>query len=197
MADNAASAVDQLADHLQVFRDIVVAARASSAWALSARCARQRLAQLMADAGRHLPQVASLPACTAASRVSAESPGALQRSNLPGQVGGALGDAVFQLGVHPAQFFTAVLAVAQVGGIRRTTTVLPVLKRETHRQALLKAATSGSAKFFWHRQRPARPPHQRSPVGCAGMYTAHAALELYAEAFDSVGALDQLEARQL
>lgn len=81
------------------------------------------------------------------------------------------------------------------GGIRPHYYCLPVLKRERHRQALLKAATSGDPKFFLGTD---SAPHPRSgketACGCAGCYTAHAALELYAEAFDSVGALDKLEA---
>ncbi|MBL8397145.1 MAG: dihydroorotase [Candidatus Accumulibacter sp.] len=81
------------------------------------------------------------------------------------------------------------------GGIRPHFYCLPVLKRETHRQALLQAATSGSRKFFLGTD---SAPHARSTkeaaCGCAGCYTAHAALELYAEAFDSMGAIDRLEA---
>ena len=81
------------------------------------------------------------------------------------------------------------------GGIRPHYYCLPVLKRERHRQALLKTATSGDPKFFLGTD---SAPHPRSgketACGCAGCYTAHAALELYAEAFDSVGALDKLEA---
>lgn len=80
------------------------------------------------------------------------------------------------------------------GGIRPHHYCLPVLKREEHRQALLKAATSGNPKFFLGTD---SAPHSKSAkeaaCGCAGMYTAHAAIELYAEAFDSVGALDKLE----
>lgn len=82
-----------------------------------------------------------------------------------------------------------------VGGIRPHHYCLPVLKRETHRQALLKAATSGSAKFFLGTDSAPHARHTKEAAcGCAGMYTAHAALELYAEAFDSVDALDKLEA---
>ena len=85
--------------------------------------------------------------------------------------------------------------MAQVGGIRPHHYCLPVLKRETHRQALLKAATSGSAKFNLGTDSAPHARHTKEAAcGCAGMYTAHAALELYAEAFDSVGALDKLEA---
>ena len=81
------------------------------------------------------------------------------------------------------------------GGIRPHHYCLPVLKREIHRTALLAAATSGSPKFFLGTD---SAPHARgakeSACGCAGMYTANAAIELYAEAFESVGALDKLEA---
>lgn len=81
------------------------------------------------------------------------------------------------------------------GGIRPHHYCLPVLKRELHRQALLAAATSGSPKFFLGTD---SAPHARgakeAACGCAGMYTANAAIELYAEAFDSAGALDKLEA---
>ena len=80
------------------------------------------------------------------------------------------------------------------GGIRPHRYCLPVLKRETHRRALLAAATGGSPKFFMGTD---SAPHARlakeTTCGCAGIYTAHAALELYAEAFDSAGALDRLE----
>ncbi len=80
------------------------------------------------------------------------------------------------------------------GGIRPHHYCLPVLKRETHRQALVNAAISGSAKFFLGTD---SAPHPRSAkeasCGCAGMYTAHAAMELYAEAFEEAGALDKLE----
>jgi len=81
------------------------------------------------------------------------------------------------------------------GGIRPHFYCLPILKREPHRQALLEAATSGNSKFFLGTD---RAPHARqvkeSACGCAGCYTAHAALELYAMAFESVNALDKLEA---
>jgi dihydroorotase len=81
------------------------------------------------------------------------------------------------------------------GGIRPHLYCLPVLKREEHRQALLSAATGGSKKFFLGSD---SAPHARrdkeSACGHAGVYSAHAALELYAEAFESVGALDKLEA---
>jgi dihydroorotase len=70
-----------------------------------------------------------------------------------------------------------------------------VLKRETHRQALLAAAASGSDRFFLGTDSAPHPAHLKEhATGCAGCYTAHAAMELYAEAFDSVNALDKLEA---
>lgn len=82
-----------------------------------------------------------------------------------------------------------------VGGIRPHHYCLPVIKREEHRQALLAAATSGNPRFFLGTD---SAPHARldkeAACGCAGIYTAHAAIELYAEAFDSVGALHRLEA---
>ena len=81
------------------------------------------------------------------------------------------------------------------GGIRPHHYCLPILKREEHRQALVAAAISGSPKFFLGTD---SAPHARSAkettCGCAGMYTAHAAIELYAEAFEQAGALDKLEA---
>jgi dihydroorotase len=81
------------------------------------------------------------------------------------------------------------------GGIRPHYYCLPVLKRETHRLALVDAATSGSAKFFLGTDSAPHPAHLKEHAsGCAGCYTAHAALEMYAEAFDAVGALDKLEA---
>jgi dihydroorotase len=81
------------------------------------------------------------------------------------------------------------------GGIRPHYYCLPVLKRETHRQALLAAATSGDPRFFLGTDSAPHPVHLKEhATGCAGCYTAHAAMELYAQAFDSVGALDKLEA---
>lgn len=81
------------------------------------------------------------------------------------------------------------------GGIRPHHYCLPVLKRETHRQKLVEAVTSGSAKFFLGTDSAPHAKHTKEAAcGCAGMYTAHAALPLYAEAFDAAGALDQLEA---
>lgn len=80
------------------------------------------------------------------------------------------------------------------GGIRPHYYCLPVLKRETHRVALVQAATGGSAKFFLGTDSAPHPAHLKEhATGCAGCYTAHAAIEMYAEAFDNVGALDKLE----
>ena len=80
------------------------------------------------------------------------------------------------------------------GGLRPHAYCLPVIKRELHRQALLAAATSGDPRFFLGTD---SAPHARSAkesgCGCAGVYTAHAGIELYAEAFDSAGAIDRLE----
>ncbi len=81
------------------------------------------------------------------------------------------------------------------GGIRPHNYCLPVLKREDHRQALLEAATSGNPKFFLGTDSAPHPQASKeSACGCAGVYTAHAALELYAEAFEQADALDKLEA---
>ncbi len=81
------------------------------------------------------------------------------------------------------------------GGLRPHHYCLPVLKREEHRQALLRAATGGDPKFFLGSD---SAPHARadkeSSCGHAGIYTAHAAIELYAEAFEQAGALERLEA---
>lgn len=80
------------------------------------------------------------------------------------------------------------------GGLRPHHYCLPVLKRERHRQALVAAATSGSGKFFLGTDSAPHPRgDKQSACGCAGIYTAHAAIELYAEAFDDAGALDMLE----
>jgi dihydroorotase len=80
------------------------------------------------------------------------------------------------------------------GGIRPHYYCLPILKRERDRQALLAAATSGNPRYFLGTD---SAPHERSTketaCGCAGMFTAHAAIELYTEAFESVGRLDRLE----
>lgn len=80
------------------------------------------------------------------------------------------------------------------GGIRPHYYCLPVLKREVHRQALVEAATSGSPKFFLGTDSAPHPAILKEhALGCAGCYTALSAMELYAEAFDSVGAVDKLE----
>lgn len=80
------------------------------------------------------------------------------------------------------------------GGIRPHHYCLPVLKREEHRQALVKAAISGNPKFFLGTDSaPHAKSAKESACGCAGIYTAHAAIELYAEAFEQAGALDKLE----
>jgi dihydroorotase len=80
------------------------------------------------------------------------------------------------------------------GGIRPHYYCLPILKRESDREALLQAATSGNPRFFLGTD---SAPHERgtkeTACGCAGMFTAHAAIELYAEAFESAGRLDRLE----
>jgi dihydroorotase len=82
-----------------------------------------------------------------------------------------------------------------LGGIRPHHYCLPVLKREEHREALVAAATSGNPKFFLGTD---SAPHARATkeaaCGCAGIYTAHAAIELYATAFEEAGALDRLDA---
>jgi dihydroorotase len=80
------------------------------------------------------------------------------------------------------------------GGIRPHYYCLPVLKRETHRLALVEAATSGNAKFFLGTDSAPHAAHLKEHAsGCAGCYTALSAMELYAEAFDAVGKIDQLE----
>lgn len=82
-----------------------------------------------------------------------------------------------------------------VGGIRPHLFCLPILKRATHQHALVAAATSGSKKFFLGTD---SAPHAKgmkeAACGCAGSYTAHAALELYAEVFEQEGKLENLEA---
>ncbi|MBL8251493.1 MAG: dihydroorotase [Candidatus Competibacter sp.] len=81
------------------------------------------------------------------------------------------------------------------GGIRPHYYCLPVLKRERHRQALLQAATGGDPKYFLGTDSAPHPRQgKEAACGCAGCYTAHAALALYAEAFESAGALGRLEA---
>ena len=80
------------------------------------------------------------------------------------------------------------------GGIRPHYYCLPVLKREVHRQALVRAATSGSPKFFLGTDSAPHPAQLKEHAsGCAGCYTALSAMELYAEAFEAAGALDKLE----
>jgi dihydroorotase len=81
-----------------------------------------------------------------------------------------------------------------VGGIRPHYFCLPILKRNIHQQALIEAATSGSDKFFLGTDSAPHPKHAKeSSCGCAGAYTAHAAIELYAEVFEQENALDKLE----
>lgn len=81
-----------------------------------------------------------------------------------------------------------------VGGVHPHNYCLPVLKRNTHQQALIKAATSGNSKFFLGTD---SAPHaqnvKENACGCAGIYSSHAAIELYAEAFEAANALDKLE----
>ncbi|WP_349431461.1 dihydroorotase [Methylomarinum sp. Ch1-1] len=80
------------------------------------------------------------------------------------------------------------------GGLRPHHYCLPILKREHHRQALVKAATSGNPKFFLGTDSAPHPTHlKENACGCAGCYSAHAALELYAEVFERENALDKLE----
>ena len=81
------------------------------------------------------------------------------------------------------------------GGIRPHFYCLPILKRETHRRALVAAATSGNPKYFLGTDSaPHAKPTKETACGCAGCYTAPLALPLYAEAFEAAGALDKLEA---
>jgi len=80
------------------------------------------------------------------------------------------------------------------GGIRPHNYCLPVLKREIHRRALVEAAISGSPQFFLGTDSAPHARHTKETAcGCAGIYSAHAGIELYAEAFEAAGALDQLE----
>jgi dihydroorotase len=106
--------------------------------------------------------------------------------------------------VHGGDPFTAATITAHhllynrnaifTGGIRPHYYCLPVLKREVHRVALVEAATGGSSRFFLGTDSAPHPAHLKEhATGCAGCYTAHAAMELYAEAFDNAGALDKLE----
>ena len=107
--------------------------------------------------------------------------------------------------VRDADRFTAATVTAHhllynrnaifTGGLRPHYYCLPVLKRETHRVALVEAATGGSERFFLGTDSAPHPAHLKEHAqGCAGCYTALSALELYAEAFDAVGRLDRLEA---
>lgn len=81
-----------------------------------------------------------------------------------------------------------------VGGIRPHFYCLPVLKRNTHQEALIAAATSGNPRFFLGTDSAPHARHTKeASCGCAGCYTAHAAIELYAEAFEAAGALNRLE----
>lgn len=81
------------------------------------------------------------------------------------------------------------------GGLRPHHYCLPLLKREADRTALITAATNGNPKFFLGTDSAPHPRRAKeSSCGCAGIYSAHAALELYAEAFEQAGALDRLEA---
>jgi dihydroorotase len=81
-----------------------------------------------------------------------------------------------------------------VGGVRPHHYCLPVIKRETHREALVTAAVSGDPKFFLGTDSAPHARHTKETgCGCAGIYTAHAGIELYAEAFDAVGAIERLE----
>src|SRR5687768_6155607 len=81
-----------------------------------------------------------------------------------------------------------------LGGIRPHHYCLPVLKREEHRETLVEAATSGNPKFFLGTDSAPHPRRDKEAAcGCAGIYTSHAAIELYATAFEEAGALDKLE----
>jgi dihydroorotase len=80
------------------------------------------------------------------------------------------------------------------GGIRPHYYCLPILKRETHRLALIEAATSGNPKFFLGTDSAPHPKGlKENACGCAGCYTALHAMELYAQSFEDAGALDKLE----
>ncbi len=80
------------------------------------------------------------------------------------------------------------------GGIRPHYYCLPILKTEPDREALLAAATSGNPRFFLGTDSAPHAQHTKeNACGCAGMFSAHAGIELYAEAFESVGKLDKLE----
>jgi dihydroorotase len=80
------------------------------------------------------------------------------------------------------------------GGVRPHLYCLPIVKRESHREALVAAAVSGNRKFFLGTDSAPHARHTKeTSCGCAGVYTAHAALELYAEVFEAAGALDKLD----
>jgi dihydroorotase len=80
------------------------------------------------------------------------------------------------------------------GGVRPHHYCLPVLKREAHRQALVRAAMSGNPRYFLGTDSAPHARHTKeADCGCAGIYTAHAGIELYVEAFAAAGALDRLE----
>lgn len=80
------------------------------------------------------------------------------------------------------------------GGLRPHHYCLPILKREHHREALVAAATGGEPSFFLGTDSAPHPRDAKEAAcGCAGLYTAHAGIELYAEAFDAAGALERLE----
>lgn len=106
---------------------------------------------------------------------------------------------VAQAGAHTAATITAHHLLYNrnalfLGGVRPHYYCLPVLKRETHRLALLAAVASGSDRFFLGTDSAPHATHLKEHAcGCAGCYTALNALELYAEAFDAIGALDKLE----
>lgn len=81
-----------------------------------------------------------------------------------------------------------------VGGVRPHNYCLPVLKRRTHQEALRAAVATGSAKFFLGTDSAPHEKHRKeSACGCAGCYSAHSAIELYAQIFDDLGCLDKLE----
>lgn len=105
----------------------------------------------------------------------------------------AAGDAFLAATITPQHLLFNRNAIF-LGGVRPHFYCLPVLKRETHRMALVQAATSGSTKFFLGTDSAPHAAHlKEAATGCAGCYSAHAAIEMYAEAFDGVGALDKLE----
>ncbi len=80
------------------------------------------------------------------------------------------------------------------GGVRPHHYCLPIIKRETHREALVEAAVSGDSKYFLGTDSAPHARHTKeTSCGCAGVYTAHAAIELYAEVFERAGALEKLE----